>query len=104
MIRVLRDCLRRPDLRRIVGIVALVAFVLVVVLGAAHAGEKHEAGRDHCGVCDAVAAIGTSESFAAPQLTAHLVESVAVVPRDTVTDVAAEPRRSHAPRAPPSLA
>jgi len=104
VIRALRNCLRRPELRRIVGIVALVAFVLVVVLGAAHAGEKHDAGRDHCGVCDAVAAIGTSESFAAPRFVAHVLETDAVATRDAPAVVAAEPRRSHASRAPPSLA
>jgi hypothetical protein len=104
VIRALRDCLRRPEFRRIVCIVALVAFVLVVVLGAAHAGEKHEAGHDHCGVCDAVAAIGTSESYAAPRLTAHVIESIPAATPDASVVVAAEPRRSHASRAPPSLA
>ena len=104
MIRALRACLRRPDLRRIVGIVALVAFVLVVFLGAAHAGEKHESGRDHCGVCDAVAAIGTSESFAAPQLVAISIDAESVAARDAAILLASRPRRSHAPRAPPSLA
>jgi hypothetical protein len=104
VIRALRACLRRPDLRRIVGVVALLAFVLVVVLGAAHAGEKHAAGHDHCGICDAVAAIGTSESFAAPQLTAQLAACDAVAAPDAAAPFAAEPRRSHAPRGPPSLA
>lgn len=104
MIRALRACLRRPDLRRFVGFVTLVAFVFVVAMAAAHAGEKHDSHTADCGMCDAIAAIGTSESFAAPQLVAHVAEVATLSSGDAAVPLAAEPRRSHAPRAPPSLA
>jgi hypothetical protein len=55
-------------------------------------------------MCDAIAAIGTSESFAAPQLVAHVAEVATLSSGDAAVPLAAEPRRSHAPRAPPSLA
>jgi hypothetical protein len=105
VIRALRACLRRPELRRIVGVVALLAFLFVVALGAAHVGEKQDASHvDHCGVCHAAALIGTSESFAAPQLVEILDAAAPVASHERRAPVAAEPRRAHAPRGPPSLA
>lgn len=104
MIRALRACLNDSRLRRFVGFVAVLAFALVVVLGASHAGEKTEAGHDHCGVCVAVGAIGTSESFGAPQLSGHLESADPVPLASAGVLVVSEPRRSHAPRGPPSLA
>ncbi len=104
MIRALRACLLDARLRRIVAIVGVLAFALVVVLGAAHAADTTDDDHDHCGVCVAAHSIGTSESFAAPQLTGHLdATDTASVPRAEIL-VASEPRRSHAPRGPPSLA
>lgn len=105
MIHALRALVRRADLRRIVGVVALLAFVFVVCLGAAHLGDKRDAGHDdHCGVCVSVSLIGTSESFAAPQLIEVLDAANRAALPETRVPLAAEPRRSNASRAPPSLA
>jgi hypothetical protein len=102
VIRALRACLRDPRLRRVVGFVVLVAFVLVVALSASHAGEKGDPAHQDCGVCHAVATIGTSESFAAPRFLVLLdVGSSAPAP-DAARPVASEPRRAHAPRGPPA--
>lgn len=101
MIRALRACLRDPGLRRVVGFVVLVAFVLVIALSASHAGEKGDPAHHDCGVCAAVATIGTSETFVAPTLVALLDVTETAPVRDAVRPVAAEPRRSHAPRGPP---
>lgn len=104
MIRAFRACLLDTRFRRFVGIVGVLAFALVVVLGAAHASAPVDDGHDHCGVCVAAHAIGTSESFAAPSLTGHLDAADVLHIRPEGLLVASEPRRSHAPRGPPSLA
>ena len=102
VIRALRACLRDPGFRRFVGFVVLVAFVLVVAMSAAHAGEKGDPAHQDCGVCHAVATIGTSESFAAPSFLALLdVVSSAPAP-EAARPVVSEPRRAHAPRGPPA--
>ena len=102
MLRAVRACLRDPGLRRIVGVVALVAFVLVVVLAAAHAGERDHPAHQDCGVCYAAATIGASESFAAPRFLALLDVSDTSPVCDAELPVASEPRRAHAPRGPPA--
>ena len=102
MIRALRACLRDPGLRRVVGFVVLVAFVLVVALSAAHAGEKGDPAHHDCGVCNAVATIGTSESFAAPCVLAFFDLSDPAPVRDAAPPLVSEPRRAHAPRGPPA--
>ena len=102
MLRAVRACLRDPGLRRIVGVVALVAFVLVVVLSAAHAGEKDHPASHDCGVCYAAATIGASESFAAPRFLALLDFSNSAPVRDAALPAVSEPRRAHAPRGPPA--
>jgi hypothetical protein len=93
--------LRRPEIRRIVGIVAVLAFVLLLVHGAAHAAD-HDGGADHCSICAAHAQICTSETFAPPQIAEPLdAEDPLVLPRYL------EPRvhvldRSHTSRGPPA--
>lgn len=96
--------LRDPRTRRAVALLALVAFVLLVAISAAHVGEKGDGHDDRCSTCFAAAAIGTSESFAAPILLARLAHS-APPPHTESTFLAATDRcRSHAPRDPPSRA
>lgn len=102
MIRAVSSCLRDPGLRRIVGVVALIAFVFVVALSAAHAGEKCDPAHDDCGVCAAVATIATSECFAAPSFLARLDLTETAPFRDASLPATSEPRRAHAPRGPPA--
>lgn len=104
MIRVFRDCLRRPDLVRFVGVVALLAFVFVVALGAVHAGESGDTEHGHCGVCLAAAFVATPDAFVAPQFAGHVALAEAAPQPAARVPLATEPRRSHAPRGPPSLA
>ena len=102
MIRALSGWLPDAGLRRFVGLVALIAFVFVVALSAAHAGEKCDPGHDDCGVCAAAATIGTSECFAAPTLLALLDACNPAPIRDAGVPASSEPRRAHAPRGPPA--
>jgi len=107
VIRALRDHLRRIDWRRVVGFVALFAFVFVVALSAAHA-HGHDTGDgshdEGCGVCSTAALIGTSETFAAPQLVDVLDAAPSAAPLDSHVLLAAQLPRDHAPRGPPSPA
>lgn len=80
----------------------LVAFVLVVAMSAAHAGEKGDPAHHDCGVCYAAATIGASETFAAPRLLALLDVSHPAPVRQAARPVVSEPRRAHAPRGPPA--
>lgn len=107
MIRALRSRIARADWRRFVGFAALVAFALVVLIGAAHVGGDHCDGDEHlddCGTCHALALIGTSETFVAPQLVGVSGDVVAVVTAAPRVVLEFEFARSHAPRGPPSLA
>ena len=107
MTRALRACLDRVDWRRVVGLVVLVAFVFVVALSAAHAHGGAEDGADHhdrCGICTTAASIGTSESFAAPQLVDVVRSASAPAPLDSHVLLAAPLPRDHSPRGPPVLA
>ncbi len=107
MIRALRARLRRVDWRQAVGLVALFAFVFVVALSAAHAHgfDKGDASHDEgCGVCSTAALIGTSETFAAPQLVDVLDAAPAPAPLRPHVLLAAQFQRDHAPRGPPSPA
>jgi hypothetical protein len=87
--------------------VALFAFVFVVALSAAHAHGGGEDGADHhdrCGVCSTAALIGTSESFAAPQIVDVVHDASTAPPLDSHVLLAAPLPRDHAPRGPPVLA
>jgi hypothetical protein len=82
----------------------LVAFVSVIALSAAHAHghDDGDAGHDdHCRVCLTALMIGTSESFAAPQLVDVVDAAPAAPPSDSSVLLAAEFPRDHAPRGPP---
>jgi hypothetical protein len=111
---VLRGLLRSTGGRRLVALVALVAFVCLVFAAAApfahghdhshHGHDQQAPERDRCGVCDAVALIGASESFAAPALV--LFDETLDAPPPPAARVAALAPlpRVLAPRPPPALA
>jgi hypothetical protein len=100
--RALSALCRDAGLRRIVAAAALVAFVVAVVLGAAHAGDGgHDA---HCSVCTAAAAVFAGEFLVAPALAEHVEAQVAHRAPPSRVPVPLEPLLQHAPRGPPSAA
>jgi len=103
VIRELLARARRIDWRRVAALVALLAFALVVALSTAHTHDGGASSHEgDCGVCSAIAAIGTSESFAAPQLVDCVRFESSATPRvaDVLPDVVLT--RAHAPRGPPA--
>ncbi len=104
MLRALRALTVRPGPRRTVGLALLVAFALVVVLAASHAGEASDGHRDHCGVCSTAALVGASETFAPPALVDVLALCDRVAQPEREVLVVHQPRRLPSPRGPPTAA
>jgi hypothetical protein len=100
VLQAVQALIRRPVLRRLVGVALLVAFVVVVIAGASHSGAHHD---QRCAVCVAHHSIGTSESFAAPQLAEPpaLAGDTAIFRGEASLARALD--RAHAPRGPPSV-
>lgn len=96
------QALRRPELRRLLGLVVVLAVIVVVFAAASHAGLAGHHAKAACDTCLTVAGfrdapVGVAVVFVEPLLAQHrAIADTTVAPRS-----AARPR-AHATRAPPS--
>lgn len=88
---------------RAVGWAALLAFVVVLVVGATHAAEPaHGDGHGACGACVAyVAAAGAALAPPSLDVAAALPAETPVAPPTAPSPLVSEPGRLPAPRGPP---
>jgi hypothetical protein len=104
VIRGLRAWTSGPGLRRVAGAIALAAFVMVVVLAAAHSADASAGHDDRCGICTAASLVGASESFSPPTLLGPTAQPDRVAPPQDAVACPFDPRRFPSPRGPPVLA